>query len=131
MIRILRIIKFSAVLKNRLIQLNNNINSMKQDNKIVFFQDKSVRCILKNEECYFSVIDFISILTESPQSEKYWWMLKKYIETSKLNDEPLYQWIELDLLTIKGKDYTNKKGLYLFLENTPSNNKEIIKQWLE
>lgn len=104
---------------------------MQQNNKIVFFQDKPIRCILKNEEWYFSVIDFIGILTESPKPEKYWWMLKKYIETSKLNDESVFIWIELDLLIIKRKDYTNKKGLYIFLENTPSNNKEIIKRWLE
>jgi DNA-damage-inducible protein D len=36
------------------------------DNKIILFQEKQVRREWHNEEWYFSIIDVIEILTDSP-----------------------------------------------------------------
>lgn len=51
----------------------------KKDDSIVLFNDKQVRRHWddKKELWYFSVVDVISILTDSPNPQVYWRVLKK------------------------------------------------------
>ena len=46
--------------------------------KIKLFEQKQVRTHwdAENEEWYFSVIDIVEVLTESPSPRKYWSVLK-------------------------------------------------------
>ncbi|NQZ85379.1 MAG: hypothetical protein HRU03_06690 [Nanoarchaeales archaeon] len=44
--------------------------------EIINFENQKIRRILHDEEWYFSVIDIIRILTESPNANKYWSVLK-------------------------------------------------------
>lgn len=46
---------------------------MEQDNKIQLFEDKTIRTAWdeEQEEWYFSIIDVIEVLTESPNPRKY------------------------------------------------------------
>ena len=58
--------------------------NMKKDNSIILFNQKQVRRHWdeKKEFWYFSIIDVIEVLTESPRPRKYWNALK-----NKLKDE--------------------------------------------
>lgn len=58
---------------------------MKKSNSIILFKQKQVRCIWdeKKELWYFSIIDIIEILTESPRPRKYWNALKNEIKTGR------------------------------------------------
>ena len=51
---------------------------MKKDNSIILFHQKEIRRHWddKNELWYFSVVDIIEILSESPRPRKYWNALK-------------------------------------------------------
>jgi hypothetical protein len=51
---------------------------MTKDNAIRLFQDKKVRvqCDNEKEKWFFSIVDIIGILTESPNPRKYWSVLK-------------------------------------------------------
>ena len=51
---------------------------MKKDNSIKLFEEKKVRSQLNEEQekWYFSIVDVIAILTESPNPTKYWSVLK-------------------------------------------------------
>jgi hypothetical protein len=51
---------------------------MTKENAIRLFQDKRVRVLWddKKEKWYFSIVDIIAILTESPNPRKYWSVLK-------------------------------------------------------
>ena len=51
---------------------------MKKDNSIKLFEEKKVRSQWNEEQdmCYFSIVDVIAILTESPNPRKYWSVLK-------------------------------------------------------
>jgi hypothetical protein len=51
---------------------------MKKTNSIILFNQKQVRRIWDNEKelWYFSIVDIIEILTESPRPRKYWNALK-------------------------------------------------------
>ncbi|MFT7616129.1 MAG: hypothetical protein ACI8Y7_000958 [Candidatus Woesearchaeota archaeon] len=45
--------------------------------KLVIFQDKDIRRIWHNEEWHFSIVDVITILTESVDPTAYWRKLKQ------------------------------------------------------
>ena len=51
---------------------------MKKDNSIKLFEEKKVRSQWNEEQekWYFSIVDVIAILTESPNPRKYWSVLK-------------------------------------------------------
>lgn len=51
---------------------------MKKDNSIKLFEEKKVRSQWNEEQdmWYFSIVDVIAILTESPIPRKYWSVLK-------------------------------------------------------
>ena len=49
---------------------------MEQNNKIALFQEKHVRKVWHNEQWYFSVIDVVEVLTDSPSPKTYWDKLK-------------------------------------------------------
>ena len=49
------------------------------ETKLAIFEQKEIRKVWDSEEgdWFFSVVDIIEILTESPRPRKYWWDLKK------------------------------------------------------
>jgi hypothetical protein len=51
---------------------------MKTKKEIKIFEEKKVRSIwdLKHEKWFFSIVDVIAILSESPNPRKYWSVLK-------------------------------------------------------
>jgi hypothetical protein len=56
---------------------------MKKDNSIIIFNQKQVRRAWDEEKelWYFSVVDVIEILTESPRPRKYWNALKTKLDS--------------------------------------------------
>jgi hypothetical protein len=64
---------------------------MERSNSIVLFNQKQVRRIWNEEKelWYFSVIDIVEILTDSPRPRKYWNALKKKLtqEGSELSQK--------------------------------------------
>jgi DNA-damage-inducible protein D len=56
---------------------------MKKDNSIIIFNQKQVRRSWDEEKelWYFSVVDVIEILTESPRPRKYWNALKTKLDS--------------------------------------------------
>lgn len=49
----------------------------KEKNKLVGFQDKSIRRILLDDEWFFSVVDVVAALTDSANAGAYWRKLKQ------------------------------------------------------
>ena len=51
---------------------------MNKQNEIKVFEDKQVRSVwdAEQEKWYISIVDVISVLTESPNPRKYWSVLK-------------------------------------------------------
>ena len=61
---------------------------MKDKNRLVVFQDKKIRRIWHNNEWYFSVVDVIRVLTDSPTPRQYWGKVKdrefKFLQLSPI-----------------------------------------------
>src|SRR5579863_2772098 len=47
-----------------------------QSSKIAIFKSKQIRKTLHQDQWYFSIIDIIAVLTESPNPRRYWSNLK-------------------------------------------------------
>ncbi len=100
-----------------------------ENQKIVLFQEKSVRRVWHNEAWYFSIVDVIEVLTDSPTPSTYWEKLKKR-ELSQLS--PI--WGKLKLPAKDGRnrptDCTNTEGLLRIIMSVPSPKAEPLKLWL-
>ena len=104
---------------------------MENNNKLVVFQDKKIRRIWHNDEWFFSVVDIIEILTESPTPRQYWGKVKdrefKAIELSPI-------WVQLKLESSDGKKYAtdcaNTKSIFRIIQSIPSKKAEPLKLWL-
>ncbi len=107
---------------------------MKKENSIKLFHDKKVRVHWDDEQekWYFSIIDIVEILTESPRPRKYWNALKK-----KMNDEgsELSQNMgQLKMKATDGKmrltDVADTEQLLRLIQSIPSPKAEPFKVWL-
>ena len=108
------------------------------DNKLEtisnLFEGKEIRSIWdsEKEEYYFSVVDVISVLTESKDPSHYWRTLK-----SRMLQEGNETVTNCDTLKLKAKDgkmrYTDMldtKNIFRLIESIPSPKAEPFKMWL-
>lgn len=100
---------------------------------IKLFQDKKIRSVWNEEEeqWYFSVVDVVEVLTDSPNPRQYWRKMKD----RDLKEYELYPfWVQLKLASSDGKRYAtdcaNGKGLLRIIQSIPSPKAEPFKQWL-
>ena len=105
---------------------------IKNDIYPTVFEEKEVRRVWHNEQWFFSIIDVVSILSQSNRPRKYWDDLKR-----KLKDEgfQLSDKIgQLKLPSSDGKSYltdvTNLEGIFRIIQSIPSPKAEPFKQWL-
>jgi len=100
-------------------------------NKIVVFESKKIRRIWNNEEWYFSVVDVVEALTDSPTPRQYWGKVKQR-EFIDLQLSPI--WVQLKLESADGKKYAtdcaNTRGMFRIIQSIPSPKAEPFKLWL-
>ena len=102
-------------------------------NNLVVFHDKSIRRIMVDNQWFFSVIDVISVLTDSVNPRDYWFKMKKRVH-SEDGFELSTICRQLKLKSTDGKNYStdcaNVKGLFRIIQSIPSPKAEPFKQWL-
>ncbi len=111
------------------------INKAKKEHKsIALFQEKQVRRSWdKDKELwYFSIVDIIAILTESPRPRKYWNALKTKL---KKEGSQLSQNVgQLKMKSSDGKfyetDVLDTEGILRLIQSIPSPKAEPFKLWL-
>ena len=100
-------------------------------NKLSVFEGKKIRKIWHNEEWYFSVVDVIEALTDSPTPRQYWGKVKDR-EFIQLELSPI--WVQLKLPASDGKSYetdcANTEALFRIIQSIPSPKAEPFKLWL-
>ena len=98
------------------------------ENKVSVFENKHIRREWHNEQWYFSVIDVIEVLTDSPIPRNYWFILKKR--------EPQLHTVcmQLKMKANDGKsrqtDAANLEGILRIVMSVPSPKAEPLKLWL-
>ena len=100
-------------------------------NKLVIFQDRKIRRIWNEEEWFYSAVDIIEVLTDSPTPRQYWGKIKDR-EFQKLQLSPI--WVRLKLVATDGKkrftDCVSTKNAFRLIQSIPSKKAEPFKQWL-
>lgn len=106
-------------------------NSQNPENHIAIFKGKSIRKVIHRKEWWFSILDIIQIITDSPHPKTYWAKMK---ERDKALFEPFPFWEQLKLPAEDGKmretDCANTEGLLRIIQNIPSSKVEPLKRWL-
>ena len=107
---------------------------MKKSNSIILFNKKQVRRIWNEgkELWYFSIIDVVAILTDSPRPRKYWNALKTKL---KQEGSELSQKVgQLKLESPDGKKYltdvADTETILRLIQSIPSPKAEPFKLWL-
>ena len=101
---------------------------MDEHEALVVFQDKKIRRIWHDNEWYFSVVDVVEALTDSPSPRQYWGVLKGR------ENQLLTLCLQLKLPSADGKYYAtdcaNTKNMFRIIQSIPSPKAEPFKQWL-
>ena len=101
---------------------------MDEQNKLSLFNGKQIRKVWHNEQWYFSVIDVIEILSESPAPRQYWNIVKK--RERQLSTICL----QLKMTAQDGKerltDCAHTEGIFRIVMSVPSPKAEPLRMWL-
>lgn len=101
---------------------------------IKLFEEQQVRSVWNEEQqkWYFSIIDVIAVLTNSPRSRKYWNALKTKLQQE--GSELSQKLGQLKMLAEDGKmrmtDVADTEQLLRLIQSIPSPKAEPFKQWL-
>lgn len=105
---------------------------MKEQIKI--FEEKKVRTAwdADKEEWYFSIVDVVEVLTDSPNPRNYWKVLKHRLRAE--GNESVTNCNQLKLQSSDGKfyktDVADTQQLFRLIQSIPSPKAEPFKQWI-
>lgn len=101
---------------------------------IQLFENRQVRSHwdAEQEKWYFSIVDVVAILTDSPNPRKYWSVLKTRLK--KEGSELATNCSQLKMQSADGKyyktDVADTEQLLRLIQSVPSSKAEPFKQWL-
>ena len=104
-----------------------------ENSNLIPFEGKEIRKVWHNEQWYFSIIDVIEVLTDSPTPSKYWGKVKNRMKEETLKDlSP--NWGKVKMEALDGKSYptdcANTQGILRIVMSVPSPKAEPLKLWL-
>jgi hypothetical protein len=106
----------------------------KENQKLIIFFGKEIRRFWngEKEKWFFSVIDIVSVLTDSADSRNYWKVLKHRLK--KEGSELVTKCNQLKFLSKDGKYYlsdaTDTETIFRLIQSIPSPKAEPFKLWL-
>jgi len=103
------------------------------ESNIAVFQGKKIRKTLYNKEWWFSVVDVVSVLTDSVNPRDYWYKMKLRVKDEDgLELSTLCR--QLKLQSTDGKYYetdcANAETMFRIIQSIPSPKAEPFKRWL-
>ena len=101
--------------------------------KIALFKGKKIRKIIYQGEWWFSIVDVVAALTNSVNSNDYWYKMKIRVKEED-GFEPSTICRQLKLIAPDGKmretDCANTEGIFRIVQSIPSPKAEPFKRWL-
>ena len=114
--------------------MTQNVNSMNKQTAIQVFDDKKVRSLwdAEQEKWYFSIVDTVGVLTDSPNPNNYWKVLKNRLK--KEGSELVTNCNQLKMPSADGKfyktDVADTEQLFRLIQSIPSPKAEPFKVWI-
>ena len=107
---------------------------MTKHNQIQLFEEKKVRTVWDDaeEKWYFSIVDAVAVLTDSPDPRNYWKVLKHRLK--KEGNQSVTSCNQLKLPSSDGKyyktDVADTEQLFRLIQSIPSPKAEPFKLWM-
>ena len=107
---------------------------MQEYNAIQLFEDRQIRVIWDDEQekYFFSVVDVVQVLTDTPNARKYWSVLKTRLK--KEGSELATNCSQLKMPAADGKKYltdvADTEQILRLIQSIPSKKAEPFKLWL-
>jgi prophage antirepressor-like protein len=107
---------------------------MTKQESLQLFEEKKIRSVWddKEEKWYFSIVDVCAVLTDSPNPQTYWRVLKKRLKDE--GNETVTNCNGLKLRAADGKlrvtDVADTEQLFRLIQSIPSPKAEPFKQWM-
>lgn len=107
---------------------------MTKQQALKLFEEKKVRTVWDDEQekWYFSIVDVVSILTESTDGRKYWNKLKQRLKEE--GNETVTNCHQLKMHAVDGKmrmtDIADTGQLFRLIQSIPSPKAEPFKLWM-
>ncbi|MEI7579871.1 MAG: Bro-N domain-containing protein [bacterium] len=99
--------------------------------KIALFKGKKIRKLLYKDEWWFSIIDVVAVLAETPVPKTYWAKMK---DRDQEMSQPFPFWEQLKMSAKDGKvrstDCADTEGIFRIIQSIPSPKAEPFKKWL-
>ncbi len=107
---------------------------MKKQKSVQIFEDKKVRTLwsIEQEKWYFSIVDAVAVLTESPNPQVYWRVMKKRLKDE--GNQTVTNCNGFKMQAEDGKmrmtDVADTEQLFRLIQSIPSPKAEPFKLWL-
>ena len=107
---------------------------MSKKESIKLFEEKKVRTLWdeQNEKWYFAIVDVIAVLTESPNPQVYWRVMKKRLIDE--GNQTVTNCNAFKMEAVDGKmrqtDVADTEQLFRLIQSIPSPKAEPFKQWM-
>ena len=107
---------------------------MNKDTAIKLFETRQIRSVWDDdaEKWYFSIVDVVEVLTESPNANNYWKVLKHRL--AKEGSQLVTNCNQLKMQSSDGKyyktDVADTEQLFRLIQSIPSPKAEPFKTWL-
>ncbi len=127
-------IKMLVLQDNRIGKKIEKFGVILMDTQIKLFENKKVRTLwdTESEEWYFSVVDVVAVLTDSPNPRKYWSVLKTRLKSE--GSELATNCSQLKMPSSDGKMYKtdcmNITQIFRLIQSVPSPKAEPFKLWM-
>ena len=100
-------------------------NRKTEENRVALFEQKEIRRTWQDEKWYFSVVDVVSVLTDSVDGRKYWNKLKQ-----RLSAEGNETVTNCHQFKMRLTDCADTEQLLRIIQSIPSPKAEPFKRWL-
>ena len=107
------------------------MNKLRNISEPIIFQQKEIRRVWHKDEWWFSILDIVEVLSDSPSPKTYWAKIK---ERDNEISQPFPFWEQLKLVASDSKmretDCVNMEGALRIIQSIPSPKAEPFKRWL-
>jgi prophage antirepressor-like protein len=111
-----------------------NKRNMNKQTAIKLFETKKIRTSWNEdeEEWYFSVVDVVGVLTDSPDAKRYWSVLKTRLKQEGVEGTTICSTLKLPAQDGKMRmtDVASTEQIFRIIQSIPSPKAEPFKQWL-